>query len=363
MATDTWHFPRTALASHVLGMFENGLSSALTFFAPRRMGKTEFLRKDIAPLAETRDWRVFYFSFLDADAGVAATFTAGLDAFSRSDNWLQRAGKALGRIGKVSGSVAGVGAGVELKEKVDSTDIKAVIDRLATSHGKVLLLLDEVQALAAPGHQTFVAALRTALDMHKDRVKVIFTGSSREGLRRMFSQASAPFFHFGQNLPFPNLGREFTDHLAKTFAGATSRTLEGEALWQAFEEMGHVPQLTRSLVERMALNPALDIATAKAALVKELNQDRDYPSEWEKCSALERLLLMMIATETRELYGVAVRETLAKRLGVPEIAVPAVQSALRTLGRRSLVFKAAGRREYEIEDPMFREWLLAEKSP
>lgn len=31
------------------------------------MGKTEFLRKDITPLAEAAGWRVFYFSFLAAD--------------------------------------------------------------------------------------------------------------------------------------------------------------------------------------------------------------------------------------------------------------------------------------------------------
>jgi hypothetical protein len=47
-------------------MFETGRASSLTFFAPCKMGKTEFLRKDITPLAEQLRWRVFYFSFLDA---------------------------------------------------------------------------------------------------------------------------------------------------------------------------------------------------------------------------------------------------------------------------------------------------------
>ena len=61
---DPWHFPRTELTKQILGMFETGLASSLTFFAPRRMGKTEFLRKDITPLAEQLGWRVFYFSFL-----------------------------------------------------------------------------------------------------------------------------------------------------------------------------------------------------------------------------------------------------------------------------------------------------------
>lgn len=78
-----------------------------------------------------------------------------------------------------------------------------------------------MQALAtSPKHAPFIAALRTGLDLNKDRVKAVFTGSSREGLRRMFSQASAPFFHFGQNLDFPDMDRGFTEHLA---AGSTRR--------------------------------------------------------------------------------------------------------------------------------------------
>lgn len=358
MTHDSWHFARTALAEQVLGMFDNGLSSALTFFAPRRMGKTEFLRKDITPVAEERGWRVFYFSFLDVDSGGATAFVAALSAFARGESWL---GKMLGRVSKVSGGVGGVSAGVEIRG-VPQEDIKAVIYRLATGQDKVLLLLDEVQALAKPAHTPLVAALRTALDMYKDQVKVIFTGSSREGLRRMFSQANAPFFHFGQNLPFPQLDRAFTDYLAVVFEHTTKRKLDSDALWRAFVEMGHVPQLCRALVERLALNQELSLERAKLTLMQEVHQSRDYIQDWERCSALEHLLLLLIAGGGVELYSTSVREQLALQLGVPEIAVSSVQSALRSLSRRSLVFKAEERREYEIEDPVFREWLLTEQS-
>ncbi len=361
MSKDSWHFPRTALADQVLGMFNTGLASALTFFAPRRMGKTEFLRKDITPAAEKRGWRVFYFSFLDADASAAQSFSAALTSFAEGAGWLPRIGKALGRIGKVSGGVGGIEAGVELN-RAETDDIKSVVARLAKGESRVLLLLDEVQALASPTHRTFVAALRTALDLNKDQVSVIFTGSSREGLRRMFSQASAPFFHFGQNLPFPDLDRSFTEHLATVFEQATTRQLDRDALWRAFVEMGHVPQLARSLVERLALNASLSIEEAKHSLVTELNHDRNYASEMERCNALERMLLSMIATfaEHMEPYSATTRESLAKHLGVPEVPVSTVQSALRRLSRRALIFKVESAKHYVIEDPMFREWLLTE---
>ena len=85
------------------------------------------------------------------------------------------------------------------------SSILACIQKLAEQGKPVLLLLDEIQALAGSKHKATIASLRTALDMHKESIKVIFTGSSREGLRQMFSVSSAPFFHYGQNLPFPDL--------------------------------------------------------------------------------------------------------------------------------------------------------------
>ena len=84
MSKDLWHFPRTMLAQQVLGMFDTGLSSALVFFAPRRMGKTEFLRKDVRPLAEKNNWTTFYFSFLDIGEHVQQEFTHALAQFAEN---------------------------------------------------------------------------------------------------------------------------------------------------------------------------------------------------------------------------------------------------------------------------------------
>lgn len=54
---------------------------------------------------------------------------------------------------------------------------------------------------------------------------------------------------------------------------------------------------TNPPAERLALNPALSIDVAKAELVSEINHDRDYPGDWDRCSALERLLLSSIVRQ------------------------------------------------------------------
>ncbi len=359
MKKDLWHFPRTALAKQVIEMFNSGISTALVFFAPRRMGKTEFLCKDIQPYARKSGWKVFYFSFLDAGERVQELFTTALLRFAEETGCIT-SNKLLSRVRKIGGGIASIKAELELRDAKDNQYSMLDVIACLASESHVLLLMDEVQVLTQHAENgLFIASIRTALDLHKDDVKVIFTGSSREGLRRMFSQANAPFFHFGQNLPFPELGREFTDHLAGAFEKATKRSIKKEDLWRAFNEMEKVPQLARSLVERLALNPNLTITEAKSQLVADIFSDRGFVEIWEHSSKLEQLLLREIANGIESLFSEKTRDILAQKLGIDAIAVPAVQSAIRVLQRKSLVGKLPDRTGYFIDDPNFKSWLLS----
>lgn len=357
MSKDLWHFSRAELAQQVLGMFEAGLSSALVFFAPRRMGKTEFLRKDILPLAEKKGWRTFYFSFLDIGEKVQEEFTCALGNFAESIGAISNKNSILSRVRAIGGEAVGVKANIEFNEAKYISDIKSVFSCLA-GKGKILLLMDEVQVLSKKStNDQFIAGLRTVLDINKDLIKVIFTGSSREGLRRMFSQASAPFFHFGQNLPFPELDREFTDHLSNIFKKATKRELDKDSLWENFLKMDKVPQLARSLVERLALNPNLSILEAKEQLLADIFNDRAFVAIWNNSSTLEQLLLKEIASGAERVFSEKQRIIFAKNLGVPELTVPSVQSSIRVLQRKNLIGKLPERSGYYIDDPNFNSWL------
>jgi uncharacterized protein len=357
MSKDLWHFPRSDLAQQVLGMFEAGLSSALIFFAPRRMGKTEFLRKDILPYAEKKGWKIFYFSFLDIGERVQEEFTNSLANFAEKNGAISNKNSILSRVRKIGAEAVGVKANIEFEKSENISDMKSIFSSLAEK-GKILLLMDEIQVLAIKcSNDQFIAGLRTALDINKDLIKVIFTGSSREGLRRMFSQTSAPFFHFGQNLPFPELSREFTDHLANVFKKVTKRNLDKNLLWDNFLKMDKVPQLARSLVERLALNPNITISEAKEQLLGDVFNDRAFAEIWENSSKLEQILLKEIADGTEAIFSEKQRTIFAKKLGVPNLAVPSVQSSIRVLQRKNLIGKLPDRSSYFIDDPNFKSWL------
>lgn len=358
MMNDIWHYPRQALAKQVLGMFESGLSSALVFFAARRMGKTEFLLKDMRPLANKQGWHVLYFSFLDVGSNAKESFTLALIEFAIEMGGIKWE-KFQKRIKKVEGGIAGIHAGLEFRDPQQTKfTLKEIITDLAKQNHKILLLLDEVQILSIDAkNKDFIAALRTVLDIHKDVIKVIFTGSSQVGLRRMFSRADAPFFHFGQNLPFPELQQDFIEHLVNIFNKATQRKLDSEKLWRVFLEMDRVPQLIRSLVEQLILYPDLTMHQAKNQLLQDLATDREYVMIWENSSILERLLLRAIVMGESELFSVDKRSILAQQMGIETLAVSTVQSAIRSLKRREIIGCLPGRGIYDIDDPNFKSWI------
>lgn len=355
---DVWHFPRTKLAEHVLSMFDIGLSHALVFFAPRRMGKTEFLRKDIEPLAKSQNWEILYFSFLDVEKNAEEEFLIALSRFADSIGVESNMKKLIDSIKGVSGEVGGLKGKIELfdRDKI-KLGIKELLGRISAKK-RILFLMDEVQVLAKhASNEPFIAGLRTALDMYKDNIKVIFTGSSREGLRKMFSQSKAPFFHFGQNVPFPPLGKEFTDHLAVVANKISKEKINPTELWNLFQELQMVPQLIRSLLERFLLNPGYTLREIKEQLASDLSFDRGFSERWEGFSALDRLLLIRIASGNGLIFAKETREEFASKLGIDVLANSTIQSSVRTLLKKGIISRIPDETGYLIEDPNFRTWI------
>ena len=356
---DLWHYPRKELANQIMALFENGLSSSFIFFAQRRMGKTEFLRKDMLPVAESKGWNVLYFSFLDAADKPVDQFRKALEKYINNRGIISKIKTAAKKISKINAGISKVNAGLEFNqpEKVD-LDIKKLLGTLARM-GNTLLLMDEVQALAAhKKNDVFIASFRTALDIHKDNIKVIFTGSSQSGLRKMFSQAKAPFFHFGQNLNFPELDQKFTDHLCKVFKLATTRNIDPQKLWEIFLEMDRVPLLIRSVVERMALNPGLSIKDAQAELKAEIFGNREFKERWDNFSDLERHLLIAITHDVTQLFSAETRKSFAEKINLEDLPIYTLQAPVKKLLRQGIIGKSEERAAYFIDDPNFKNWIL-----
>ena len=136
------------------------------------MGKTEFLRKDITPLAEQLGWRVFI-SVFRCILHSEGQFVKALDEFSKQNGLMGKATHWIKNIGSLSTEVAEVKAEVTLLQGQVNSSILSSITKLAQQGKPILLLLDEIQALASSKYKTTIASLRTALDMHKETIKVV----------------------------------------------------------------------------------------------------------------------------------------------------------------------------------------------
>jgi hypothetical protein len=75
---DPWHYPRPKLAEKYLKVFDIGLIAAQGIFAKRRMGKSEFLEKDLLPAARGHQYLTAYVNLWDARKHPASSLIAAL---------------------------------------------------------------------------------------------------------------------------------------------------------------------------------------------------------------------------------------------------------------------------------------------
>jgi protoheme IX farnesyltransferase len=348
---DPLYFPREQLASALTNGLQSGITHAFTLFAPRRMGKTQFLLRDIAPLAERQGFNVFYFSFMD---GGAADFIQALNQFARTIKTADRAKTAINAITKLE--VMGIGIERQTEREATPTLPSQIIGAIAEDNCPSLLLLDEVQELARkPDSEHLIRSLRTGLDIHQRQIKTIFTGSSTNGLRAMFNDNKAPFFHFAHALDFPTLNREFTDFLADIYQDRTGKTADKSAFYRAFEQFSRTPLYMRATVQDMIINPDLTLEQAAAYRLREMHESSGIIADWQRLNALEQLVMRHIAQGHASLYGKEAVKEISGALGT-ETKAANIQAAIRKLERKDLITKKAGGM-WTINRPLMEVWI------
>ena len=367
MPKDPWHFPRPEFTEQVLTGLITGPARALTLFAPRRTGKTEFLLKDLAPLAEGRGHPVIYASFWQTPLSPLAVLLYELETRLAGAGLGERIRSAASALApKLRLSAAPFGVGIEAEVDLSALrgrppdalllHLDGLLERLSQRRRPAILLLDEVQELARqPENEALVGALRTSLDRRAGRLRVVFTGSSREGLAAMFSVRRAPFFHFASQIELPPLGDAFVDHLVGVFRKASHRTLPRPEMIAAFHRMRRSPFVFRTLLDVLLHDPALAIEAAMSEVRNRVAASLDYSGVWLSLSPLQRATAQILATGTGRPFGAEFRKAVGEVLEQPPPSAGQIQAALRRLGRLELADSAAA--GWRLADPEFADWI------
>gem|GEM_PF-1077151 len=353
---DIWHFPRKELTDKLTNAIRYNIIHSFTLFAPRRIGKTYFLNYDLKPALDELGYKTIYFSFADQIGNHLQQFKNSL---------AQNIDRTIFSKFKIK-EISFPWCKIAISQNTTFTDLSILELLSVLAHeaekrsSQIVLMLDEIQELIyVDNAEGFVGELRTALDLNKNYIKVIFTGSSRYGLRKMFSDNKAPFFHFGTSLKMEPFGRGFTDFLAETYHSITGKYLDGEEFYQIFCKLNFVTLSIREFLSFYMMCQDIPLDDAYRYFEADMFDKNGYVSYWNSLIQAEKILLLGLVNNYQNFYSDKFYDFILQNYQI-EITQGRVQNALnKLLGHGDIHENDNG--EYEIEDLFMKRWLESRK--
>lgn len=374
-------FRRTNLATNIAdGLAGTGLAdyrSGLFLAAPRRTGKSTFLREDLIPACIERGWLPVYVD-LWADKGADPAYliaNAIAGALVPLEGRLRKLAKGMG-IDKLS-ILRTVTWDFSKPQLPEGATLAHALELLHAASGKlVVLVIDEAQhALTTDSGINAMFALKAARDelnqgREQDGLRLVFTGSSRDKLAHLVLNSKQPFFG-SVVTPFPLLDdafvRAYTDHLNAHLA-ATNQ-FDSQDVAAAFDLVGRRPEMLRSIIASVSLE--LGAASDLGALVREGAESIrnglwvEFESAYNGLTLPQRAVLEVMASRARvgDTFAPFAGETVTEvaevlaRIGGDAVPTTAtIQAAIEALRDKELVWKS-NRGAYALEDKSMAEWI------
>ena len=372
--TEPFSYRRESLAQSYCDALEGrGLldaTSGLFLAAPRRTGKSTFLREDLIPAMMQRGWEPLYVDLWSDRAQDPAELIVSVvrNALNRYDGPVLKAAKKVGLdkvsvLGSLSLDLSKIG-------QPGGATLADALETLQQQSGKCLaLLVDEAQhALSTKDGTNAMFAIKAARDRLNQGTRVrglhlVLTGSNRDKLAHLVLRKNEPFFGAGITR-FPLLDRGFVEAYAQWLKPqfADGREFSVDTLERAFELVGCRPEMLKRLVGESVAElggaPALDELIARNARQLQDRSWREFESTYNALPPPQRAVLDAIArlSPGYEPFSEASFEAYQLALGKP-LNNSAVQSALDALREKELIWRA-GRGDYAFEDDGLRAWYL-----
>ncbi len=345
-----WHYPRLDTAESIIRLLSTGALQAITIFAPRNYGKTELVLEDIWPMAEQEGYFVLYSSFWLNKAKPESVF---LDMIREPKQRLDFVKTRVGLPGNFVEAQA-----QPLSEPSDNplSEIAKEFKKLINKHDRILLMLDEVQTLAKDEHVDFIACIRTLMNTHREQVQVVFTGSSREGLIKLFKKHKAPLFNAAHQYDLPNLDASFVQHQISAFQQASGRNINLAAAIRVFVRQNFVPAHFHDLLISMLISGEGDIEKAYSVYRENSMLSQAYIGAWTELSALARMALVWLANHGEGLYQEQAIQYFSEQMGIP-VTTGMLQHQIDLLKENSII-ESLSRGQYSFTEEGMRDFVL-----
>lgn len=368
MPVQTSIFHRPDLARTMAGNIVNvgvgsAASSGLFLVAPRRTGKSTFVREDLRPALMALGALVLYVDlWSNTQANPAGLIVGTIRAeLAKHEGVLTRLSRRLGSVsvGGVEFDVGKVGLGSELSL---SDALSALSDEVKQL---IVLVIDEAQhALTTNDGAAAMFALKAARDelnsSEHNGLRIVCTGSNRDKLAMLRNNKDQAFFS-APIATFPPLGKDYVEWFC---AGAgLPIELDSARVFKLFQQIGNRPEILYAAADSIRFdwtpeaNQLAGTDLFEDAVAGELAAiSKAVMADVRSLTPIQSAVLKVMAAYGSE-YAPFEAATLAQYRKAMVIAdvedakcdVTAVQGALSALQDKKLVWRAS-RGVYSIED-------------
>jgi hypothetical protein len=323
-----------------------GEIAGLFLAAPRRTGKSTFLRRDLTPILEAQGKMVIYIDlWSDKTTDPSELIKNGIrQTLEDNDGPIARFRKNVPFT-----AVGGLGFRVDLKTAGQwEGTIPGALSLLVQSTGKdIVLMIDEAQqSLESTEGMNAMFALKAARDEVNQtpdggHLYLVMTGSHRDKLATLVSDHKAPFFGASVR-DLPPLGVEYPKMLSEHLAGRMSEEaqLSADELERAFDLLGRRPEVLNRCLRQLLLAPEFSASELMAIAQSEVDRSREQLlSEIEALPKMQQDMLRLMARDASDFapFSQGVRDALGKE-GKPA-GTSSLQKAINALRDKGYIWR------------------------
>jgi len=369
-------FHREALAKDLAGKLlrpaaTSASGSGLFLAAPRRTGKSTFVREDLRPALEASGAIVIYVDLWEdrkADPG-DVIISAVRSELAKREGVIARLAKSSG-MDKVA--VGGLNFSLDRVGLAKGISLSAALSALSDETGQIIaLVIDEAQhAITSEAGADALFALKAARDeLNSSRhhgLRIVATGSNRDKLAMLRGSKDQAFFG-APLVAFPPLGTDYIDWFIAHLDFA--QELDAGAVYEWFRQAAFRPEVLGAAVDALVY----DLQTAPGQYAKRLEElvheqieasNNDALRVVHSLTPLQSAVLRVMASAganyapfeqaTMERYRAVLAATAPEYKVEPDPGN--VQQVLNALQEKALVWRAA-RGVYALEDTFLAQLM------
>ena len=362
----------TELASRLLaGRIPSATGSGLFLAAPRRTGKSTFLREDLRPALERQGAQVIYadlWADKSADPGEVIVESIRSALASRTG--------ALTRLARSSGldklTVGGRSFSLDKVGLAKGITLTAALAALSDeTQAMTVLIIDEAQhAITSTSGSNALFALKAARDELNSSahhgLRVVATGSNRDKLAMLRNSKDQAFFG-APLINFPPLDKSYIEWFLSHLP--FRQELDVERVYQWFSEAAFRPEILSAAVDALVYD--LEVRPGQyAARLDSLMKEQVRASNEDALRVVHSLTplqsaVLRVMAKAGQNYAPFEAQTLERYRTVLAAVAPNVriepesnnvQAALAALQEKGLVWRAA-RGVYALEDTFLAELM------